>query len=151
LILVSACLAGVKCRYEGDSRVVESVMQLVADGRALPVCPEQLGGLTTPRIPAQIISGDGDDVIDGTSKVLAEDGTDVTVQYLRGAEEVVRMARLVSARLAILKERSPACGCEQICRDGGVIAGKGVAAALLVREGFEVVSDEEYVSGGCEV
>ena len=150
LLLVSACLAGINCRYQGDSRPVEKIMKLVAEGRAVPVCPEQLGGLTTPRIPAQITTGDGSDVIDGRSGVVAEDGTDVTAEFIRGALETLEIARLICAEFAILKQRSPSCGCGQISRDDEVVEGMGVTAALLKRESFEVISDEEYVLGDQE-
>jgi len=143
---VSACLVGVNCRYEGDSRIVEAIRQLDVDGNAIPVCPEQLGGLTTPRIPAEIVDGDGDGVIDGVYRVVAADGTDVTAQYLRGAREVVGIAGLAGATAVILKQRSPSCGCGQLWRSGKVVDGNGVAAALLAREGFEVISDEEYAT-----
>jgi uncharacterized protein YbbK (DUF523 family) len=138
-------LAGINCRYQGDSKPVEKIRRLVSDGRALPVCPEQLGGLTTPRIPAQIVLGDGNDVIDGRSSVVAEDGPDVTAEFMRGALETLAIARLISADFAVFKQRSPSCGCGQICRDDTIVKGLGVAAALLGREGFEVISEEEYV------
>ena len=146
MVLVSACLAGINCRYEGDSRTVDAIRRLVREGKAIPVCPEQLGGLTTPRIPAGIVGGDGDGVIDGVCRVVAEDGTDVTAQYLCGAREVLEIAKLVCANSVILKQRSPACGWGQIWRGGEVVEGNGVTAALLAREGFDVRSDEEYVS-----
>ena len=138
--VVSACLAGVKCRYDGTDHLVPEVVQLVASGRALPICPEQLGGLSTPRMPAEIIGGDGKSVLRGTAKVLTREGVEVTKAYLIGAREALKLARLVGAKKAITKERSPSCGCGYIYRSNEVIPGKGVMAALFEKEGIEVTS-----------
>lgn len=115
----------------------------------MPVCPEQLGGLGTPREPAEIVGGDGHDVIDGTARVMARDGTDVTERFVRGAGEALALARLVQAECIVLKEGSPSCGVHRIYDGsftGRAIAGCGVTAALLSREGFAIVSDEKYGS-----
>ncbi|MCS6862891.1 MAG: DUF523 domain-containing protein, partial [Abditibacteriales bacterium] len=146
-IIVSACLAGVNCRHDGGNKLKPAIAQLVAEGRAIPVCPEQLGGLPTPRVEANLVGGDGDAVLDGTARLATADGRDVTAHFLRGAQEVLHLARLCGARGAILKERSPSCGCCQVWMQGEdgtprLVAGQGVTAALLRREGIEVVSDE---------
>lgn len=117
---------------------------MVQRGEAVFVCPEQLGGLSTPRPPARIHGGTGADVIDGKAKVLTNKGVDVTEQFLKGAHEALKMAQLVNAREAILKERSPSCGSDHIYGDDGMIDGQGVTAALLERHGIKVYSEETH-------
>ena len=135
--LVSACLAGVGCRYDGGHREVPEVRRLVAEGRALPVCPEQLGGLSTPRIPAEIVGeGGGEAVWEGTARLINAVGEDVTAAFIRGAKEVWNLARLVGVKKAILKERSPSCGVTQICRNKETISGEGVTCFLLRTHGI---------------
>jgi uncharacterized protein YbbK (DUF523 family) len=104
------------------------------------VCPEQLGGLATPRPAAHLEGGSGEDVLDGRARVVTAAGVDVTEQFVKGAEETVEIARLFGAGRAILKERSPSCGCFQVNRDGALQSGSGVTAALLRREGLIVES-----------
>lgn len=139
-ILMSACLLGINCRYDGGHCVSSDAMKLADREEVVPVCPEQLGGLSTPRPPAEFTAGDGEDVLAGRSKVLSAKGVDITRQFIRGAQETVKIAKLFGIRMAVLKQRSPSCGCGQICRDGQVVAGDGVAAAALKREGVEIVS-----------
>jgi uncharacterized protein YbbK (DUF523 family) len=148
ICLVSACLAGVNCRHDGGNRLDPRIAKLVAKGRAIPVCPEQLGGLPTPRTEADIASGTGADVIEGRSYVVDRDGRNVTAHFLRGAREALQIAKSAGATLAILKENSPSCGCRRTCKrdaDGKSrrVAGQGVTAALLSREGLRVISEEE--------
>lgn len=138
--IVSACFVGVNCTYDGTHNFVPEIAELVASGNALPLCPEQLGGLSTPRTPAEIKGGDGDDVLRGKAFVLTEGGIDVTAAYLRGAREALRLARIVGAKRAITKDRSPSCGCEYVWRDHKLVNGKGVMAALFRREGIEVIA-----------
>jgi uncharacterized protein YbbK (DUF523 family) len=138
VIVVSACLAGVKCRHDGEDALVEEIAALVRSGEALPVCPEQLGGLPTPRSPAEIVSGGGEDVLAGRARLVNEENQDVTREFLRGAEEVARLARLVQARQAILKSGSPSCGRGEIIYQGRRVPGNGVAAAALLEAGLEV-------------
>ena len=136
--IVSACLAGVNCTYDGTHNLVPEIADLVASGKALPLCPEQLGGLSTPRIPAEIRGGDGDDVLRGEAFVTTRDGLDVTDAYLKGAQEALRLARFVGAKKAITKDRSPSCGCGHVWCGGDLVEGKGVMVALFEREGIEV-------------
>ncbi len=150
--IVSACLAGVNCRHDGGNKLTPAIAQLVAEGRAIPVCPEQLGGLPTPRDEANLTGGDGNAVLDGTAQLVTEDGKDVTPNFVRGAQETLNVARLCGATCAILKERSPSCGCRNVWRMGDdgkphVVPGQGVTAALLRREGIKVISDEEWTEG----
>lgn len=140
MVIVSACLAGVNCRYDGASSPLEEVVEMVRAGRAVPLCPEQLGGLPTPRLPSEIHGGDGHGVLEGKARVINAAGADVTAGYLRGAEEALKIARLLSADKAILKDKSPACGAGLICRRGRPVSGFGVLAAMLVENGFAVVS-----------
>jgi uncharacterized protein YbbK (DUF523 family) len=143
--LVSACLIGIHCRFDGKDSLDNDVQRLVKEGKAVPVCPEQMGGLSTPRLPAEIVGGDGDDVLDGKAKVINIEGEDVTEAFIRGAEEALRAAKSVGATEAILKEKSPSCG-SCVIYDGTFKgqkqAGSGVTAALLKRNGIHVVSDE---------
>lgn len=137
-IIVSACLLGLRTRYDGkDAYSIEAVTSL--EGRmVIPVCPEQLGGLPTPRPASQIIDGDGAAVLAGTAKVIDEFGADVTLQFMKGAMDVLQIAKLTDAEEAFLKERSPSCGVGTICRDSLCINGTGVTASLLKREGLTV-------------
>jgi uncharacterized protein YbbK (DUF523 family) len=152
-VLVSACLAGRACRFDGSDNRDDRLARLVASGRAVLVCPEEDGGLPTPRPPAEIVGGDGDDVLDGRARVLTKDGADVTDAYLLGAGAALDAARRVGARTAVLKARSPSCG-RGCIYDGSFSRtardGDGVTAALLRRNGIEVVTDEELGAEGQE-
>lgn len=146
LLIVSACLAGVKCKYNGEDNFNPRCRELLAAGRVQLVCPEQLGGLPTPRVPAEIQGGSGEDVLDGQSRVLNREGQDMTEAFLRGAQETLRIARLVGAEGAVLKEGSPSCGSTLIYDgtfQGRKKAGQGVTAALLRREGLPVWSEND--------
>jgi uncharacterized protein YbbK (DUF523 family) len=140
MTLVSACLMGIHCRFDGKNSLDTDIQQLVIEGKAVPVCPEQIGGLSTPRLPAEIIGGTGEDVLDGKAKVVNIEGEDVTEAFIRGAKEVLRIAKTVGATEAILKERSPSCGNGTF--QGIKQAGNGVTAALLKRNGIQVKSEE---------
>lgn len=142
MILVSACLAGLCCRYDGRDNSVEWVRELVAQGKALPVCPEQLGGLTTPREPSEISR----DTSEGTSRVVSRDGEDLTEAFLRGAGEGMKLVELVGVHCAVLKERSPSCGVHKVYSgsfDGVLVPGEGMMAGLLRKAGVAVFSEEE--------
>lgn len=133
-VLVSACLLGVNCRYSGDGALMEGARELMARAELIPVCPEMLGGLPTPRPPAERKDG----------RVINCEGGDVTEAYARGAREALSLARLFGAKCALLKERSPSCGAGEIY-DGSFscarIPGDGVAAALLKAHGVEVYGE----------
>lgn len=145
-VLVSACLAGLATTHAGVAKPNALVMQLVREGRAILVCPEQLGGLPTPRPPAEIVGGSGEEVLGSSARVVDINGVDVTANYLRGAREAAKAARLAGCTTAILKARSPSCGHGRI-HDGtfsGVLReGDGVTAALLASQGLEVLTEEE--------
>ena len=133
--IVSACLAGVNCNYEGANSEDAFVAELVKQGLAILVCPEQLGGLTTPRSPAEIKNG----------KVFTGDGVDISEAFLRGANETLKLCQKFNCRRAILKSKSPSCGCGKIYNgnfDGALADGDGITAVLLKKHGIEVISEE---------
>lgn len=135
-LVVSACLAGVNCRYDGAATPVPAVAELVRRGLALPVCPEQLGGLPTPRPSCEIVDG----------HVRDKHGADVSEQFLRGANEALRLAELFGATAAVLKARSPSCGRGQVYDGsflGRLVPGDGLFAALLLEHGFEVLTEAD--------
>lgn len=146
MILVSACLLGLNVRYDGGSARQELLYRFARSGAFIPICPEQLGGLTTPRVPAEIQGGSGRDVIGGAARVSGSDGTDVTLPFVKGAREALQIARILPVTGAILKERSPSCGVNQIY-DGtfqsGLQVGEGVLAYLLKQIPIPVYSEEE--------
>lgn len=133
-LLVSACLLGVGCRYDGKSNQLPQYKRLLKEHTCIPICPEQLGGLPTPRCPAERLGG----------KIVTEDGRDVTEQFLRGTAEALRLCDLYHCKAALLKERSPSCGSGQIYDGsftGTLTAGWGTAAALLRDNGIRVVGE----------
>lgn len=142
--LVSACLLGVQCRYDGGHCLADVAHELQEKYDLIPVCPEQMGGLATPRPAAQIENGDGNDVLDGSAKVVViESGKDITAEFIRGAEGTLSLAKFYDLKLAFLKSRSPSCGCGSIVVDGKTIEGDGVTTAMLKREGIKVLSMEK--------
>ena len=133
MFIVSACLAGYRVRYDGNTVPNQEIVALMQQGKAIPVCPEMLGGLPCPRTPSERTA-------DGT-RVLMRDGTDVTEAFQRGAAETLRMAKLYGCTHAILKARSPSCGCGAIYDgtfSGTLKTGDGVTAALLKENGITV-------------
>lgn len=136
VILVSSCLLGCACRYKGDDCKNERILALGKDHVLLAVCPEQMGGLETPRAPSEIV---GDRVVSNT-------GRDVTDAYRKGAETALYLAQLNHADFAILKAKSPSCG-KGLIYDGTFsghkIPGNGVTAALLLENGIPVYTEEE--------
>jgi uncharacterized protein YbbK (DUF523 family) len=143
-LLVSACLLGVPCTHDGTHNATRVVIALGEQRRLVPVCPETVGGLPTPRPAAERSRVDG--------RVRTEEGVDVTDAYERGAAHAVRLAAAVGAHAAVLKARSPSCGCHQIY-DGTFtrtrVHGEGMTAEALRGAGVEVVSEED-VAGGWE-
>ena len=139
-VLVSACLLGIACRYDGKSKPNEAVLRLLENNsdeiRLIPICPEQLGGLPTPRVPSEKAG----------EKVINRVDIDVTVQYQKGAKEALKLAKLYHCESAILKERSPSCGRGEIY-DGSftktLISGDGTTAELLKQNGIRVIGESE--------
>lgn len=145
-IVLSGCVAGIACTHEAQAKTRDWAVRLVAEGRAVVVCPEVAGGLPIPRPAAEIVGGDGADVIDGRARVLDEGGRDVTDAFVAGAAKARDAARAAGSTLAILKARSPSCGAGRTYDGtfGGTLRdGDGVAAAMLRRDGLTVVTDED--------
>jgi uncharacterized protein YbbK (DUF523 family) len=144
VILVSACLLGEKCRYDGGHSFCKRVEALKSSNRLVPVCPEVLGGLSIPRKPCEIVGGDGKAVWEGGARVISADGTDYTQAFCDGALKSLSCCRTYGAQKAILKSGSPACGLGRIY-DGSFTgtkrAGNGVLAELLIQNGILVVSE----------
>ena len=140
MIMVSKCLAGECCRYDGKSSPDEEIIALVKAGKAIPVCPEQLGGLPTPRTPAELTAS-GELVLEGRGMAVTKDGRDVTEAFMSGAEKALLTAKESGATRAILKAKSPSCGCGRIYDGsftGKLVDGSGVTAALFVKNGIAV-------------
>ncbi|MDA0836501.1 MAG: DUF523 domain-containing protein [Planctomycetota bacterium] len=138
-VLVSACLLGVHCRYDGSTNPCSELAAKIGSRAVIPICPEEFGGLSTPRPAAECCGGTGADVLTGNAKILVkESGKDVTEQFLSGAHEALRLARKFGADSALLKSKSPSCGCGKVYRDGQLVNGDGVTAALLKRAGIAV-------------
>ncbi|MTI85219.1 MAG: DUF523 domain-containing protein [Firmicutes bacterium] len=145
MILVSACLLGDNCKYNGGNNYTKEIARLKRD-IVLPVCPEELGGLLTPRLPAQFDRADGEALLDGRCKVWDAKGNDVTQNFLSGAAKALAMAQRRGVHTAILKERSPSCGVSSVYiteRGTAPVVGMGVTAALLKKNGIKVLSDEK--------
>lgn len=145
LIIVSACLAGVNCKYNGKNNLCKRIQSLVSQGNAIPLCPEQLGGCPTPRTEAEVSGGTGADVLDGKCRVINREGIDVTDYFIRGAQEVLQIAKLMGVQRAILKSKSPSCGFGQIYDgsfSGTLIKGNGITSELLIRNGILVEEDK---------
>lgn len=139
-ILVSACLLGANCRYDGNNGKNEDVLALLDRYHLVPVCPEQLGGMETPRPPAERR---------GQITVINQSGQDVTAFFRKGAKETLKLAEIYGCKKAILKERSPSCGHGMIYDgtfSGKKIPGSGVTAALLEENGIEVIGESKICS-----
>ncbi|MDP2897924.1 MAG: DUF523 domain-containing protein [bacterium] len=136
MVIVSACLSGLNCRYDGSNRRDAEIEEMSRRGEAFPLCPEELGGLPIPRSPCEIETGDGEDVLAGRSRVLSGEGKDVTACFLQGAWKALAIARALGIAEGIFKAHSPSCGVTSIRRKGELVSGPGVCAALLLREGI---------------
>lgn len=137
-ILISACLLGINCKYNGSNNNIPDIIKQMENVTLISICPEQLGGLTTPRPPAEI---------NEEARILSKEGNDVTKQFLFGAEETLKIAMMYNCEYAILKERSPSCGSNQVYDGsftGKVKPGEGITASLLKRNGIKVYSEENF-------
>lgn len=133
-IIVSACLLGVSCRYDGNSKPNEKIINLKEKYNLIPICPEIMGGLPTPRMPAEIKDG----------RVKTENGIDVTEEYKKGADEAIKLAKLFGCKKAILKENSPSCGCGKIYNGEFTRTlkdGNGITAELFIKNGIDVFGE----------
>ena len=145
--LISACLLGIKCAWDSqDNYKSDKAIDFLNSETLMPVCPEQLGGLKTPRAPQEIQGGTGEDVLNKKCKVININGEDVTQEFINGAEETLKIVRLFHIEEFIGKSKSPSCGCGQIY-DGTfsrkLIDGDGVTTALLKRDGISVITEED--------
>lgn len=141
MYLVSSCLAGINCRYHGKSSENKVIVELVKQGKAIPVCPEQLGGLPTPRPSCEIVTNKSNH-----KKVMGEDGQDFTKEYVEGAEKTLAIAKIIGIKRAILKSKSPSCGCGNIYDgtfSGKIIKGNGLTTELLIRNGIKVYTEND--------
>lgn len=135
-IIVSECLAGINCRYDAQNNKNEKVIEFIKNNNCILVCPEQLGGLSTPRIPAEIV---GD-------KVINKNGEDVTKNFTKGANEALNIANIYNCKKAILKTKSPSCGSKLVydgSHTGKLTEGMGVTTKLFIENGIEVISETE--------
>ncbi len=149
--LCSACLLGIKCRFDGKSKPNEKVLGLSKKEILVPVCPEQLGGLKTPRTGSGISGGDGWMVISGKAKVMNRKKEDWTKYYILGAKEALKIAKIFNIEIAILKQGSPSCGCGEVFQWKAINGkltnrrrkGDGVTTALFKKRGIRVITEED--------
>lgn len=144
--LVSACLLGINCRFDGKNKLNKKILRLCKREGCLPVCPEIFGGLSIPRVPCEIINGEGKDVLKGKARVLGQDKKDYTKYFLKGAREVLKIAKIFGIKAAILKENSPSCGKRKIYDgsfSGKLKKGEGVLSALLKKNKIKIFSENE--------
>lgn len=145
--IVSACLVGINCTWKGKNNLNKKLYEEFKKGDLFPICPEVLGGFSIPRPNAQIKGGTGLDVLNGRAKVIEPDGNDSTEKFIEGANETLKVVKEMNAKEAILKARSPSCGCGQI-HDGTfsrkLIKGDGVTAALLKKNGIKVYTEDDF-------
>lgn len=140
MILVSACLVGVNCKYSGGNNYNQKIFDLVKEGKAIPICPEQLGGLNTPRKPVEL------KVINGKRYAIDNEGNDLTENFERGALEVLNLAKNLNINKAILQPRSPSCGVNKIYSgnfDNKLVDGNGILAELLKQNGIDVLTPND--------
>lgn len=143
--LVSACLAGINCTHKGKNNLRKSIKKLMDKGLALPVCPETMGSLPTPRENSEIVGGDGGDVLCKRARVVTRSGKNISKKMIAGAKKALGLAKKYKIQKAILKSKSPACGFGQI-HDGTfrnvLKRGDGVLSALLRQNGIRIYMKE---------
>ena len=138
IVLVSSCLAGINCRYDGANCQDEEILKMWRRGQACPVCPERLGGMSTPRLASRIERGSGEDVLLGKSSVINIAGENVTRFFLFGAWQTLKIVRELNIKRALFKKHSPSCGLGKIYGKNRLVQGDGVCASLLLREGVSI-------------
>ena len=143
-ILVSSCLLGLKTRYDGTDNYSQAVIDYIEVNRLtpIPVCPEQLAGLSTPRPKCWFSQGDGESALTRSGTLVTENGQDITDIFLHGARECLKIAKLAHCKRAILQQRSPSCGSQQVYLAEKLVKGVGVTTALLKNSGLQVFSDD---------
>ena len=148
MILVSACLLGINCKYNGDNNKNEQVEKYLEDKKFILLCPEQLGGMSTPRNPSEIINLDEDNIIEGNTIVINNKNLDVTEEFKKGALETLKIAKIYGCKKAILKDGSPSCGSSFIYDGsfkGKKVNGSGVTTSLLRQNNIVVISEKDIL------
>jgi len=150
-IVISPCLAGIRTRWDESCDEIEEMINLVKSGQAVFMCPEQLGGMTTPREPSEIEPGKtAAEVINGDAKVVSVNGEDVTEQFVVGAQRILKFCQDMGVEAAILKAGSPSCGSERTYDGtftGTMIPGRGITAELLEQNGIKVYNENNFQAG----
>lgn len=141
-LLVSACLVGFRCRYDGETKRNRRVIAMLEGHEWIPVCPEQAAGLPTPRAPMAFAGGTGDEALKGTARLIQDDGRDVTNVLIEASRSLIRLGKAWGIGVAILKEGSPSCGVVTTYVGEEKVKGKGIFAALLEAEGVKTFSEE---------
>lgn len=144
MIAISACLLGFCVRYDGKHQLYTPLKELYDAGKVISICPEIFGGLPTPRAPAEIVGGNGDDVLLGQAKVIDNKGINVTEAFVRGAEIALKKVQDLNVSIVVLKGNSPSCGSQQIYNgefNGSLKAGMGVCAALFKRNNIQILDE----------
>jgi len=136
--MISACLLGIPCRYDGLHSSCSHLMDFLGSIYFIPFCPEQMGGLPTPRPPADIKGGDGRDVLSGNARLINENGKDVTKAFINGAQAALKLAGLAGSSIALMKDKSPSCGLRTPYCEKPSGFGTGVAAALFETSGIKI-------------
>lgn len=147
MIAVSACLCGVNCKYNGGNNLSSELLKRYSSDEIILVCPEEFGGLPTPRIPCEIIGGTGRDVLEGRAKVIDKSGEDVTANFINGAIKTLQIIEKNNITTAILKAKSPSCGCGEIYDGtfkGKIVGGNGITAELLISSGIKVLNEKNF-------
>lgn len=145
MYLISACLCGVNCKYNGGNNFNEKCLELFESGKGILICPEEIGGLSTPRLPAEI-KGEVNGILIEKSKIINNKDEDVSENFIRGAKEVLKIAKEKNIHKAILKEGSPSCGVNFIYDgnfNGNKINGCGLTTYILKENGINVISEEQ--------
>ncbi len=145
MYLISACLCGVNCKYNGRNNYSKYCDDLFKSGKAVLICPEQLGGLPTPRVPSEM-NDRAEEILNRKGKILTKDGSDVTEEFVKGAKEVEEIAKKLNIEGAILKDGSPSCGVNYIYDGtftGNKIKGRGITTEILVQNGISVISEND--------
>ena len=147
-ILVSSCLLGVKTRYDGTDNRNQEVIEYLRSNNLIPIpiCPEQLAGLSTPRPKCWFSQGDGRTVVDKRGQLVTENGKDISEAFLHGASETLKIAKIADCTQAILQQRSPSCGTNSVYLNETLVAGEGVTTALLRKSGLIVIGSDDLPS-----
>ena len=144
--IVSACLAGINCTHNGKNKLKSRIRELVENGRGVAICPEVLGGSSVPRERCEISGGDGSHVLAKRATVMTQSGKDISVTMVSGAKKTLMIAKKLGINRAILKSKSPSCGCGTIYDgtfSGKLRKGNGVTAALLLKHGMKIYNEKD--------